>query len=34
LTIGRSVQILGSFGSKIKFLQAAWEMEQEIYRAA
>jgi type I restriction enzyme R subunit len=32
--IGRPVQILNSFGSKIKFLQAVRELEQEIYRAA
>jgi type I restriction enzyme R subunit len=32
--IGRPVQILNSFGSKIKFLQAVAELEQEIYRAA
>ncbi len=32
--IGRPVQILGSFGSKNKFLQAVRELEQEIYKAA
>jgi type I restriction enzyme R subunit len=32
--IGRPVQILNSFGSKVKFLQAVRELEQEIYRAA
>ncbi|MCB0255786.1 MAG: restriction endonuclease, partial [Anaerolineae bacterium] len=32
--IGRPVQILNSFGSKIKYLQAVRELEQEIYRAA
>jgi type I restriction enzyme R subunit len=32
--IGRPVQILNSFGSKIKFLQAVRDLEQEIYRAA
>lgn len=32
--IGRPVQILNSFGSKIQFLQAVRELEQEIYRAA
>jgi type I restriction enzyme R subunit len=32
--IGRPVQILQSFGSKSKFMQAVRELEQEIYRAA
>ena len=32
--IGRPVQILNSFGSKVKYVQAVRELEQEIYRAA
>ena len=32
--IGRPVQILQSFGSKIRYLEAVRELEQEIYRAA
>jgi type I restriction enzyme R subunit len=32
--IGRPVQILNSFGSKVRFVQAVRELEQEIYRAA
>ena len=32
--IGRPVQILNSFGSKTKYLQAVRDLEQEIYRAA
>ncbi len=34
LSMRSQVQILNSFGSKIKFLQAVRELEQEIYRAA
>ena len=32
--IGRPVQILNSFGSKTKYLQAVRDLEEEIYRAA
>ena len=32
--IGRPVQILNSFGSKTKYLQAVRDLEREIYKAA